>query len=286
MKNIYTIVLLIIVAGGALYLNFSNKRSDSVEKGREIQENSEDQETEEENIIEPESSKYIYFEEAVIPDKSYFEKYPIIDGQQAYIAYPIEIDLESPPLLVVYHHGSNTTVTQNHEDPFMKDLKMYGEYFATRGIAFGASNQHGMNYGNQASIDDVTKLIQWVKDNYKIRERVSMLGFSMGGLPAIYFATQNTDKVHSLALLAPVTYIWGSSIYRPLEGIPIKIWHGTRDVNVGYSASTGFIDRGKPYNLSVELRTVEGAGHFDIDTEYVEEIHQFILSVDRVDNDE
>lgn len=233
-----------------------------------------------ENVVqEPEIVRKRYDETPSEEGSLYFEKYPVVNGQQAYIAYPLEIEVENPPRLVIYHHGSNTNVTTNMNDQFMKDLQFYGEFFTSKGYAFAASNQHGMNYGNKESIDDVSNLIEWIEEKYMIKEEVSMLGFSMGGLPAIYYANQYPSKVHSLALLAPVTYVWGSSIYTNLEGIPIKIWHGDRDFNVGYEASTGFIQRGRPYKLTVELRTVEGGGHFDIDTEYAQEIFDFLESI-------
>ncbi|HRI05852.1 MAG TPA: alpha/beta fold hydrolase [Candidatus Dojkabacteria bacterium] len=271
-----TALAIIAVSGSYIlqkYFKDSNNNKTSNEESEVVDENKD--EYIKQNQTPPVTPKIKYDEQPVNEDATYFEKYPVIEGQQAYITFPIEIDPESPPYLVIYNHGSNTNVTTNTEDPFMKDMMAYGRYFAMRGYGFAASNQHGMNYGNQASIDDITKTISWFKENYKIQDKVNLLGFSMGGLPAIYFTVQNRESVNSLALLAPVTYVWGSNIYKPLENIPITIWHGVRDVNVGYVASTGFIERGKPYDLNIELRSISGAGHFDVDTEYMEEIYNF-----------
>ncbi|MBI2357083.1 alpha/beta fold hydrolase [Candidatus Dojkabacteria bacterium] len=217
----------------------------------------------------------VYDETPVYEGAGYFEKFPVIEGQQAYLAYPRVINPEKPPRLIVYSHGSNTTVTANINDLFMQDLQLYGAFFTDLGYAFAASNQHGMNYGNQTSINDTKYMVDWIGGKYKIQEKVNQIGFSMGGLPAIYFTTQYPNRVNAMALLAPVTYEWGSKIYTPLENIPIKIWHGTADANVGYSASTGFIQRGSGYKLKVELRTIQNVGHFAVDTEYMNEISEF-----------
>jgi len=221
-----------------------------------------------------------YDENPSYQNPNYFEKFEIIEEQQTYIAFPIEINIKNPPQLIIYSHGSNTNVTTDLENTFMKDLQYYGEFFATKGYGFAASNQHGMNYGSQESINDTKKLIDLIAQNYNIQPKVHMIGFSMGGLPAIYYAVQYPEEVRSLALLAPVTYVWGSSIYTPIKNVDIKIWHGDKDVNVGYSASTGFIQRGKPFGINAQLRTIEGAGHFDIDTEMIEEIYQFFESIE------
>lgn len=277
MKNIIftTIVLIVSISliFGVNYAldNYKSKAENNPPKEQDGKE--EDKTPTNEPPITPPTVKYD--ESPAKEGAQYFEKFPNIEGQQAYIAYPIEINPEQPPRLVVYNHGSDSTVTTNLSDPFMQDMQKYGEFFASRGYAFAASNQHGMNYGSLPSRADIDLMKYWIRDRYKIQEKIDLLGFSMGGLPALFYTNDSPENVNSIALLAPVTYIWGPEIYKPLENIPIKIWHGDKDRNVTYTASTGFIERGKPYNLNIELRTVTGAGHFDIDTEYMEEIYEF-----------
>jgi predicted esterase len=231
-----------------------------------------------EQIINPiveEPPVKIYEETPADESGIYFEKTPVIGGQQAYIAHPMKINPDALPILIVYSHGSNTTVTTNFNDPFMKDLQLYGKYFTSKGYVFSASNQHGANDGNQASIDDTRAMIKWISEEYLIQEKVYMIGFSMGGRPTIYYTEKFPESVSKIAMLAPATCYCSPSLYNSLKGIPIKIWHGTSDVNVPYSAALEFIERAKPYGLDITLRTIEGAGHFDIDTEYIEEIYEF-----------
>ncbi|KKR05740.1 MAG: Lipase/esterase [candidate division WS6 bacterium GW2011_GWF2_39_15] len=266
--------ILVIIVGIAIYFLYT--RNDKL-AGEKIssEESAVEQENKDPEQQVPQNTHKTYAETPAENGALYFEKFPVIQTQQAYIAYPLTIDTKTPPTLVIYNHGSNTNVTKNLKDPFMKDLQAYAKYLTTKGFAFAASNQHGMNYGNTASIQDSKNLIEWIKKEYMIKEKVNMLGFSMGGLPAIYYAVKYPSEVNAMALLAPVTYIWGSSIYTPIKNIPTKIWHGTRDVNVGYSASSGYIERGKPYKINTVLRTVQDAGHFNIDTEFMKEIYDF-----------
>ncbi|MDD4381960.1 MAG: hypothetical protein PHE21_01275, partial [Candidatus Dojkabacteria bacterium] len=85
-----------------------------------------------------------------------------ISGQMAYIAIPTKIDENNPPSIVQYHHGSNTRVTSNTEDQFMKDLKAYAELYTSYNLIFAASNAHGENFGNTASMDDNHNMMEWI----------------------------------------------------------------------------------------------------------------------------
>lgn len=226
--------------------------------------------------IEPaEPEMIVYAETPAKEGATYFEKFEEIESQATYFAMPLEIAPEDPPMLVVYSHGSNTRVTTDLADPFMQDMQMYGEFFTSNGYAFAASNQHGENWGNQQSLDDTQYLIDWINGNYNIQERVSLLGFSMGGLPTLFYAMNNNEDINAVALLAPTTYVWSQEKFESLAGLPIKVWHGTADVNIGYWVSELFVSNATKYGLNIPLRSVDGATHFDLDTEYKDEILEF-----------
>jgi predicted peptidase len=214
------------------------------------------------------------------PTEPFYEFFPIIEDQQSYVVVPSKIDSSTPPTLILYSHGSNTTVTQNMEDPFMKDLREYGEYFSKQNYIFAASNQHGVNWGNEASLRDTLNLKTWVSENYFIDSKINLIGFSMGGLPTMNFAAQNPELVSKIALLAPTTRKseWNSSRVEKILDIDIQIWHGNADVNVPYSSTVGFVNTLKSLGKDIPLITVEGKGHFDIDTEYMEDILTFFNS--------
>ena len=228
------------------------------------------QETEEVEEIEEE-------EEEVYDGPPYLEVYETIEEQPAYIAVPAPIDPEDPPAIILYSHGSNTEVSSNTDDEFMQDLQKYGIFFTENDYIFAASNQHGANWGNDESIQDNINLIAWIKERYDTQEKVNLIGYSMGGLPTMNFASDYPERVNKIALLAPTTRSneWNAERAAKIEDIDIQIWHGTADVNVGYSLSTTFINTLESFGKEVELVTLEGKTHWDIHTKYMEDILEF-----------
>jgi dipeptidyl aminopeptidase/acylaminoacyl peptidase len=216
-------------------------------------------------------------EEEVYSGPPYLEFYETIEGQPAYIAVPAPIDPDNPPMIIIYSHGSNTEVSSNTEDEFMQDLHKYGIFFTENNYIFAASNQHSVNWGSDESIQDNINLINWIKEEYDTQEKVNMIGYSMGGLATMNFASDYPERVNKIALLAPTTYSeqWDKDRVEKIRDIDIKIWHGNADVNVGYSLSTTFVDRLKSFDKDVELVTLEGKTHWDIHTEYMEDILEF-----------
>jgi len=217
------------------------------------------------------------FEESpIVEGAEFFEKSPVIEGQQAYIAFPLEVSHDSPVILVVYSHGSNTHITANMEEVFMQDMRKYGEHFTNRGYAFAASEQHGVNWGNADSVQDIINLINWIKSDYPIAEKVDLIGFSMGGLPTINFAVEYPNLIDKIALLAPTTRSdLSQANIDVLSNIEIKIWHGNKDVNIPLSSTESFVQLAGSYGKSIELIVLEGKAHFDLDTEYMEDICAF-----------
>lgn len=255
------ILLLLCILGYFIYKEFLNSKED----------------IEQESTQDTDMGEEIVQEEEEIPQgPAYQEFFPIIEEQQAYVVIP-RIDKENPPTLVIYSHGSNTTVTQNMEDQFMKDMQAYGIFFTEYNYIFSASNQHGVNWGSSAAIQDTINLKNWVDENYDIQPKVYLIGFSMGGLPTMNFATTYPDIISKIALLAPTVKSseWNQTRADKLKDIDIKLWHGNKDVNVPYSYSVYFVNKLKGYGKDIEFITLESKTHFDIDTEYMNEILEF-----------
>lgn len=258
------IILIICISGYFIYKQIINNQKN----------------VEEENIQETTTQEDLLEEEDEVPlGPAYQEFFPIIGEQQAYVVLP-RIDEDNPPTLIIYSHGSNTTVTQNMEDQFMKDMQAYGIFFTEHNYIFSASNQHGVNWGSKASIQDTINLKNWVEENYDIQPKVYLIGFSMGGLPTMNFATTYPEFISKIALLAPTVKSseWNQQRADKLVDIDIKLWHGNKDVNVPYSYSVYFVNKLKGYGKDIEFITLEGKAHFDLDTEYMNEILQFYES--------
>lgn len=261
--SLYILLFVILCIVGYLCYTLFFKKDDEIE-----QKDNTPVQTEE--IEKPE-------EEEIPQGPVYEELFPVLGGQQAYVVVPTKIEKDNPATLIIYSHGSNTTVTDNMEDQFMKDLQQYGVLFTQYNYIFCASNQHGVNWGSSASIQDTLNLKNWVDENYNIQTKIYLLGFSMGGLPTMNFATTYPDSISKIALLAPSikSSEWNQTRTDKLEDIQIKLWHGNKDVNVPYSYSTYFVKKLSGYGKEIEFITLEGKTHFDIDTEYMEGILEF-----------
>lgn len=210
----------------------------------------------------------------------YEEMFKTISGQEAYIAVPTNIDATNPPAIVLYSHGSNTLVTSDTTDPFVKDLQAYGVLFTGSNFIFAASNEHGENWGNTNSIDDMLNLEQWIQTKYTTSPKIYLIGFSMGGLPTMHFADKYPANITKIALLAPTTrtYEWNSTEVKKIESITIKIWHGTSDVNIPVSSSRNFVKYMKSLGKDITLVELQGKTHFDVDAEYMNDILEFFLA--------
>lgn len=219
-------------------------------------------------------------EEEVYEGPHYEEIFKEIEGQMAYIAIPTNIKENNKPSIVVYSHGSNTTVTSDTEDEFIQDLQEYGELYTKSNMIFAASNQHGANWGSNTAIADTKNMIDWIFNKYMTSEKVYLLGFSMGGLPTMNFATTYPDNIQKIALLAPTSRSneWTQARVEKLSNVDIQIWHGTSDVNVPYYLSTALVSKFKTLERDIPLVTLDGKTHWDLDTEYMQEVLDYFLS--------
>jgi len=261
-KNTFFLILIILTVLTTIYIyNYYNKPK-PLEEVKEQKPQQEQPKTEEKPVQE---------------EPQYEEILTTIEGQQAYICVPTNIEENNPPTVIIYSHGSNTTITDNMNEQFMKDMQEYGILFASHNYIFSASNQHGVNWGNSASIQDMLNLKKWIEERYSIQPKINLIGFSMGGLPTLNFATKYPEFIGKIALLAPSikSAEWNNTRAQKLKDIEIKLWHGNKDVNVPYSSSVSFVKKLQGYGITIDFVTVEDKGHFDIDTEYIQDILEF-----------
>jgi len=261
-KNTFFLILIILTVLTTTYIyNYYNKPK-PLEEVKEQKPQQEQPKTEEKPVQE---------------GPQYEEILTTIEGQQAYICVPTNIEENNPPTVIIYSHGSNTNITEDMNEQFMKDMQEYGILFTSHNYIFSASNQHGVNWGNSASVQDMLNLKTWIEERYSIQPKINLIGFSMGGLPTLNFATKYPEFIGKIALLAPSikSAEWNNTRAQKLKDIEIKLWHGNKDVNVPYSSSVSFVKKLQGYGITIDFVTVEDKGHFDIDTEYIQDILEF-----------
>lgn len=210
--------------------------------------------------------------------ENYIELSPKIEDQQAYIAYPRTILKDEPPAIVVYYHGSTQQITTNFKQEVMKNMRIYGEFFANKNIAFLASNQHGDNWGNKVAVEDTRKLIAWVKQRYLTSGTVYVFAFSMGGMPAMRHVIMYPKEVKRIALLAPAQQVetYTAAQIKLFRQVPLKVWHGTSDVNVPYWVTEELQTYFKKYDVPLEVVKLKGKTHWDVDTEYRQGVYEWL----------
>lgn len=230
-----------------------------------------------EEINENDIEEYITYDEAPADNtNTYFEKVAKVNGEYLYIAFPLKIQKDKPPRLIVYSHGSNTIVSKDFADQFMKDLQGYGKYFVKENYAFVASNMHGANWGSDQAVQDILNATNYIKDRYLVDEKIDLIGFSMGGLPTFNYMFKYPKTVNCTFLLAPTSREYSKENMKAIKNIPIKILHGDKDVNVPLYLSTSLLSRNNSFGYdNISLKIVNGVGHFDIDTEKKSTILKF-----------
>jgi dipeptidyl aminopeptidase/acylaminoacyl peptidase len=267
--DVFTVIAMLLIIGIPIYGYFKLKPDNLF--------NIDDQPEETQQNLNEKTNERIDEEKKPIEITGYAEELVEIEGQWAYIAVPKPIDPNNLPTLVIYNHGSNTSVEKDFDPNFKNDLLEYVNTLVLNNYIFAVSNAHGVNQGSIESVKDNYNMYTYIKDRYGIKEKIYMIGFSMGGLPTMNFATEYPELVSKIALLAPTTRTseWDEKRVSKLENMNIKIWHGTKDVNVGYIYTENFVNKIESLGKKIDFVTLENKTHWDVDTEYVEDILQF-----------
>lgn len=263
--------------GGYLWVqHYIEENTDNADQNDSSQNQSNEGENSGEQEQEPDTT-VTYDEPPAYEGAGYFIKQPKIQDQQAYIAIPLTYDSTDLPTIVIYSHGSDTTITTSLDSDFMEQMQDYGEFFTDNNYIFAASAMHGANWGSDAAVEDMLNLANWIQASYPSQEKVDLLGFSMGGWPMFKFAFAHPAMVSHIASLAGTTKpsSWTNAQIQTLKPLAIKIWHGDDDVNVPYSLSQKFVSKCEDNGVVVTLRTVEDATHYDVDWEYHQEVLEF-----------
>ena len=262
---------LLVIPGYFFYYNFLLEDS--------TQEIEEEAETSDTDVITEQDTSETYSEDAV-DGEIFFEKFPILDDQQTYVAIPMQVDTQIPPAIVIYNHGDLEELTDSVSTDFMEKLRSYAEVFASNNYVFAASYIHDNDSPSDVSLDDINSLIEWIQKDYTVSTDIYLIGFSRGGYTTTNYVLEYSENIRKVALLAPATYYteWAEEEVNTVMDIPIKIWHGTADVNIGIVHSEYFVERIEEYGKTVEISKKEGETHYDVDDEYIDEILEFFDS--------
>ena len=271
------LLCLLFIPGYFFYIYFLSTDAQEKETGEQAE--SIDTSVDSQNSTGDENTEDIYNENPV-QGKNFFEKFPLIENEQSYVAVPMRVDTNNPPSIVIYNHGDYETVLNTVSSNFMEKLRKYSEVFTSNNYILAASSIHDNENLNNNSIEDIKLLIEWIQSNYDSSAYIYLIGFSRGGYTTTNYIVEYPENIKGVALLAPATYYteWNQSRVNIIKDIPIQIWHGTNDTNIAVIHSENFINRLSKYDKEVILNKEEGKTHYDVDDEYINDILTFFES--------
>lgn len=122
-----------------------------------------------------------------------------LPSQPFLLLLPDEYDGSAVPL-IIYHGGTGETMSAPRTDTLKQTLITY---LLSNGYAIVASNAHGNNWGNDASLADFVELHTWAKS--QITPSVTLLlSQSMGGMSGLLTAAARPFAIAGWAGIYPV----------------------------------------------------------------------------------
>lgn len=208
----------------------------------------------------------------------------------------------TPRSLILYMHGLQADETEILRDEFTP----LRQKLLDNGYAIAASESHGNNAGNSASVADQARLVNDVTSRLPAITHIDVIGYSMGGLDALLVASGHViPKLKSVALISPVTdqvsflgqyeavgtTAFGVSagrlanavkrwdpMFRPAgsyRGYQYAFWHGAGDTVVPRNNSVRMVERLATAGVVAPLHALAG-NHGDLSDYDPETLVEFI----------
>jgi hypothetical protein len=219
----------------------------------------------------------------------YIVNTPNNDGVISLIVAPPNYTASTPCRMVLSSHAYSyyyqasvqATVLMNVTNALLND-----------NYIFCISNTHGDNWGNNQSITDNRALVDYVKNNFNVQNKIYMYGYSMGGIQNLNFALRYPTEIAAIAGSAPVTTLdymypnanidtayscnsgtFAAATYENnpfkhfavLKDIPFKAWAGTNDGTVPYKSSTEYAANITALGGVASVVTITGGNHGSIE---------------------
>jgi hypothetical protein len=278
--DIFTVIAILLIIGIPIYGYFKLKPDRVFDIGQEPERVDIDSEQKEVEDEKEDKTEEVAEKDEPVVITGYSEELVEIEGQWAYIAVPEPIDSNNLPTLVIYNHGTVSRVEEDLDEDFKNDLEQYAEILTPYNYILGVSNAHGFDLDAPEAIDDNYNLYQYIKEKYGIQDQIYMTGYSKGGVATLNFTDKYPNIVTKIGMIAPRMrlYEWDEQRAQSLQGIDIKVWHGTNDVNVSFTDTEDFIKQMKQWGIEIDLVTLEGKTHWNVNPEYFGDIVEFFNS--------
>jgi dienelactone hydrolase len=172
---------------------------------------------------------------------------------------------------VVLVHGSGGVGTR--EDRWAEELRQAGaatflvDSFTGRGITFTAEDQAQLS--SLAMIGDAYRALELLATHPRIDPaRIAVMGFSKGGVVALYSALTRFQRLHGpagarfaqhIAFYVPcyITYVGDDAV----TDRPIRLFHGMADDLAPIDRCRGYVERLRRAGADAQLTAYPGAPH-------------------------
>jgi dienelactone hydrolase len=172
---------------------------------------------------------------------------------------------------VVLIHGSGGV--GGNVDAWAKEINSLGivafilDTFSGRGIVSTVSDQSQLD--SLAMTIDAYRALALLAQHPRIDpERIAVMGFSKGAVPAVYSSNERFRKLYNPAKVSFAAHI---GLYTPcnvqyrdddkVTGVPIRLFHGIADDYVAVAPCRGYVERLKRAGANVALTEYPDAYH-------------------------
>jgi alpha-beta hydrolase superfamily lysophospholipase len=224
---------------------------------------------------------FVYFGNVIVAQKNNkinknIERFYSINNTTTYFCYDSTREINSSLVLVVYCHGAEEHIQKNRKGYVMERVIEWGNKFANEGYLFAAGDFTLDPYSNNKAIAQIEELRAWCVSKYGVQPKMHIIGYSLGGYAVMLYSKKYPQNVSLITTVAGtlINHIWfkNANSLNALKTIPIRMFHGDKDLNVDYKRSVEFENFFKQKGFDVKLNSYKNADHSTIHSRAVNDL--------------
>lgn len=216
---------------------------------------------------------------------------PVDRTEQTYLVAEWDArNVDKPPVLVIYLHGSGSHQDQGMTPQIFADnFGRMGRWMASRSSVYICPEYRGSTWMGPAAERDLIEILRLAREKYK-PSTVLLTGGSMGGTSALIFAARHPDLLDGVLAWCPATDPAGMfphfpdqfragyggspdevpEVYRErtsrdqaeaLARLPVAIVHGSADTLIPVEHSRTLVERLQALEAPVKYVEIKNGGH-------------------------
>jgi predicted peptidase len=196
------------------------------------------------------------------------ELFETINNTLTYFCYDSTLTLDSSVVLVIYCHGAEERIQKTQKGYVMQRVYQLGHAFAKEDFLFAAGNFTLDPISNTRAITQIEELRKWCQLEFGIYPKIQIIGYSLGGYAVMLYSKKYPKHVSLITTVAGtlINHVWFKypNSITSIKNIPIRMFHGDKDVNVEYKNSVEFLNFFNKRGFNIKLNTYPDAHHSNI----------------------